>query len=123
MHFIDCTGNDWFYPWVLICYSAGICNGVDEYHYNPNASITRQDMAVIISKAMALKGANITLKSKKCSEQTAPYAEEPFEKMIEAGIVNGYGDNTYRPYNDVTRAEAATIICNVIDYIKNGGIK
>lgn len=123
MHFMDCTGADWFYPYVVICYSTGICNGVDEYHYNPSASITRQDMAVMLSKAIAYKGLDFTADEKKCNEQLAEYAEEAFEKILKAGIINGYEDGTFRPYNSVTRAEAAVILCNTMDFVSNGGIR
>ena len=121
MHFIDCLAKDWYYPYVAICYSVYICNGVDEYHFNPDSSITRQDIAVMLSKAMAYKGLSINVKEKKCNEEIAGYAEEAFEKMLESGIINGYDDGTFRPSNSINRAEAAVVLCNVMNYVINGG--
>jgi len=34
--------------------------------------------------------------------------------MVKSGYVSGYQDNTVRPYNFISRAEAATIISNMI---------
>lgn len=53
----------------------------------------------------------------------SPYAEA-VTKMVESGIINGYGDNTFRPENGVTRAEMCKMInltFNYIDYDKAQG--
>ena len=121
MHFVDCLAKDWYYPYVTICYSVDICNGVDEYHFNPDSAITRQDIAVMLSKVLTYKGLNTRVQEKKCNEEIADYAEEAFEKMLEVGIINGYDDGTFRPSNSINRAEAAVVLCNVINYVTNGG--
>ena len=38
------------------------------------------------------------------------YAKKGTELLYRTGIVNGYDDNTFRPFNNCTRAEAAKII-------------
>ena len=38
---------------------------------------------------------------------------------LEAGIVNGYSDNTLKPLNKVTRAEASTIVLRTLSYLEN----
>ena len=38
------------------------------------------------------------------------YARKSAEMLYRTGIVNGYDDNTFRPFNNCTRAEAAKII-------------
>lgn len=43
------------------------------------------------------------------------YAENHIEKLFDYNIINGYGDNTYRPDNDITRGEFAVIIVNALE--------
>lgn len=43
------------------------------------------------------------------------WAEEIISKWIEAGKVKGYEDGSFRPDNNMTRAEFATILASVID--------
>ncbi len=43
------------------------------------------------------------------------YAENHIKKLTEHKIVNGYGDNTFRPDNYITRAEFATMIVNALE--------
>lgn len=42
------------------------------------------------------------------------WAEEYSNKLSDLGIISGYEDNTIRPNNEITRAEAVVIICKSI---------
>lgn len=122
MHFIDCTGDDWFYPYVAVAYSTGIVSGVDEYHFDPLGCITRQDMSVMISNALSYKGKSaVTSEEINIKEEVSDYADKPFNAMIGIGILKGYEDGSYKPFGLVSRAEAAVVLCRIIDLI-NGGI-
>ena len=44
------------------------------------------------------------------AQDISAYAQEAIAGMTKAGIINGYEDNTFRPKNTATRAEAAVII-------------
>lgn len=46
----------------------------------------------------------------------SPYAEA-ITKMVESGIINGYGDNTFRPENGITRAEMCKMINLTFNYV------
>lgn len=43
---------------------------------------------------------------------------EAITKMVESGIIDGYGDNTFRPENGVTRAEMCKMINLTFNYVK-----
>lgn len=43
------------------------------------------------------------------------YAEKHIKKLVDYGIVNGYGDGTFKPDNSVTRAEFAMMIANSLE--------
>lgn len=45
------------------------------------------------------------------------YAEKHIDKLINYGVVKGYEDNTFRPNNDITRAEFSTMIVKVLENI------
>lgn len=44
-------------------------------------------------------------------------SKKTIEELSSTGIVCGYPDNTFRPENDITRAEALTIILRTVDYL------
>ena len=43
------------------------------------------------------------------------WAKDNIQKFIDAGIINGYQDDTFRPDNNMTRAEFATILSKLLD--------
>ncbi|GAA0367899.1 S-layer homology domain-containing protein [Bacillus horti] len=43
------------------------------------------------------------------------HAKEEIEALIEAGIINGYTDGTFKPRNEITRAEVAKILALVLE--------
>lgn len=100
----------------------GIATGNPDGSFNPTGYITRQDMMVLAKKAVESKlGSEITGNTAvldKFNDKTeiSPYAVDSLAAMVEAGIVNGKGDDI-APKANTTRAEAATIISMIIDYI------
>lgn len=44
------------------------------------------------------------------SDIEGEYYEAAVEALVELGVVNGYGDNTFKPNNEVTRAEMAKML-------------
>lgn len=45
------------------------------------------------------------------------WAEKHIEKLKNAGIVNGHADGTFRPDEQITRAEAAVMMANILTYL------
>lgn len=45
---------------------------------------------------------------------------EAVKKAVSLGIISGYGDNTFRPSNTISRAEFASIICRAAGYPTSG---
>lgn len=120
--FQDCVADEWYYPYVKLAYTFGIVNGVDKYTFGIGNNITRQDMSVMIYNAMEAKNVVIAKPNNSftSTENFADYAKKKFSSIIEMGILNGYDDGSFRPTSMSTRAEAATVICRLIDYLEGG---
>ena len=56
----------------------------------------------------------------KDEEQISDYCIEAVNDMAYAGIISGKGSNKFCPKDGLTRAEAATLISNTMDYIQGG---
>lgn len=111
VEFSDVPASKWSYKYIASAYSAGIISGVGDSMFGANDKITRQDMAVILSRVLALAdisadgGENFS-----DSESMAPYAKDAIDMLSALGIVNGMGDGTFAPKVNVTRAQAAKAI-------------
>ncbi|MBQ8526629.1 MAG: S-layer homology domain-containing protein [Clostridia bacterium] len=110
--FADVTADDWYAGVVYGAYARNLVKGTSDTSFSPNAPITRQDAAVIISRAWDLAGEQAVEFAD--SGDIADYAVEAVAKLAAAGIIGGYEDNTIRPGANLTRAETATILCRVI---------
>lgn len=82
------------------------------------ASITRQSVAKVISRALQLTGVSDVSISEKISDwdMTCPKCKDAIVKCYANGIMSGYEDGTFRGRYPVTRAEAAVILIKVYDY-------
>ena len=54
--FDDVKDTEWYYPYVASAYKKGIINGVSDTNFGVALTLTREDMAVIIYRAMQFKG-------------------------------------------------------------------
>ena len=116
--FKDVDGEEWYAGYVLTAQNAGIVNGISDSEFGIGLKITRQDFAVMIARAFGLSGYNDDTKFAD-SEIISDYAKQAVSALYEMGIVKGYPDNTFRPFGNCTRAEAAIILYGII----GGGTK
>lgn len=110
--FADADKNAWYYSAVMWAADNNIVYGTDDDMFAPNMSITREDTAAIIYRYLALKAADENNKFAD-SEEISAYAVDAVNTLSTEGIIKGYPDNTFRPKNTVTRAEAAAVLYGV----------
>ncbi|WP_425453315.1 S-layer homology domain-containing protein [Cohnella lupini] len=114
-NFSDVSANAYYYKALGIVKTLGIANGAGGNKFNPGEFISRQDMMVLMSRAMDvtgkldLSGTPSDLSGFKDKAKLAPYANDAAAKMVKAGIVQGSG-SALNPTGQVTRAETAVMI-------------
>ncbi len=112
--FTDAESGAWYLPYIATAVENGIINGMGDNRFGIGMEISRQDMAVIVERAMNAKG--ISLSAKKTysgfadETEIADYAKEPVKALFESGVINGKDNNRFDPAGNATRAEAAKII-------------
>ncbi len=108
----DVSPSDWYYQAVSAAVSYGLVLGDDNGNFCPNDTITRQDMCVIMSRAMDKLGyGKVGIGELFYDDhQISSYAREAVYRMRHHGIVNGVGDGTFAPLSDASRAVTAKII-------------
>ncbi len=111
--------DDWYKEYVRTAFELNIVNGISAEEFGVNEDILRQDMAVIAYRAFKLK--NVALKGNECAledyEQTDDYAKEAVAALYTADIINGDDAKMFNPKQNLTRAEAAMVIYNILQYV------
>ena len=82
-------------------------NGFEDGTYRPSVSVTRGQAAKIIANVLGLDTTNVKDVNFKDLEKTNIYYG-PIAALVEAGVINGFEDNTYRPNATLTRGQWIT---------------
>ncbi|NOU68966.1 hypothetical protein GC096_33645 [Paenibacillus sp. LMG 31461] len=86
----------------------GLIEGYEDGTFRPKASISRIEIAAMLQRVLKL---DATYASDFADQSIIPaWATLAVGAMSKAAIVRGYEDHTFRPYNQVTRAEAAVML-------------
>jgi len=115
--FADVRATDWFAQDVAAVYEAGLVRGVGDGQFNPNAEITRQDLTVMLAKAIQVlnvpKKADASAVSYSDASKFASYAQDSIRAVTESGLMTGEqvnGSYVFHPTDSTTREAAATVI-------------
>lgn len=127
----DAQSADRFYDVVNIGSSAyigaaakaGIVTGNTDGSFKPNSSITREQMGIMMVRAMNYAGYNSTLsypastylKVFKDSKQIK-YPDSA-ARVLKEGIIQGVTVNTFQPRGNATRAQAAVMLQRLLEKI------
>lgn len=111
--FTDSEGH-WAETYIAWAKDKGIVEGVSATEFDPEAPITREQMATIFGRYALKQGIELPkdaapAESFPDADKISEYAREFVELMRIAGILNGYEDGTFRPQGNATRAEAAKL--------------
>lgn len=101
---------EWASGYVQNAVDSGILEGFEDNTFRPSSLLIRRDMAVMTLRAFGYTGAKEKSLGFKDSESIPGWAKAYIVEAVELDIVKGYSDNTFRPDNHITRAEAFTII-------------
>ncbi len=107
--FADVSASDWYAPYVLTAKAHGIVTGDENGCFNPNAPITREDIAVILHRTVEAGTAESELTFGDAGDISG-YAVNAVAYFAENGIINGLGDGNFGPKKNASRAEAAVML-------------
>lgn len=81
--------------------------GNESGEFMPNSKITRQEIAVMVGRALELEGSNPDFKD---AAKIAGWADEFVAGLQDAGVVKGDDLGNFNPTNKITRAELAAMV-------------
>lgn len=119
--FNDVKPANWAYSYIAAGVESGLVNGVGGGKFEPNRSITREEMAIIAANALTkFKGksvpdADAALANFKDKLTIASYGKNAVALLTKEGIVKGMTEDTFAPKGIANRAQAAVIISNIIN--------
>ncbi|MBR1738232.1 MAG: S-layer homology domain-containing protein, partial [Firmicutes bacterium] len=118
----DVRGNEYYADYVRTAKYNGIEGGVSENCFRPKDAITREEIFVMIYKAMKLKGIEMDTDTRILDRYTDnsyinDENREAIAALVNRGIVVGTGDEL-EITNYITRAQMAVLLDNIDDYFE-----
>ncbi len=110
---------------VAAAVNAGLIKGYpeesDKFTFRPNNPISRAELATITARIIVQKtGSAQAPEAAFADASTIPdWAKEGINLAASKGVVTGYPDNTFKPGNEITRAETATMILRLLNLLPN----
>lgn len=111
--FSDVEEDAYYRDYAAYAYFYGIVSGYEDGTFRPDDPITRAEAASMIAKAKGITP-NAGEKIFKDLNPDAWYTGYA-EALGREGILSGYEDGTFRPENNLTRAEAITMLVRISD--------
>ena len=109
--YTDVPADAWYNSAVSTLSNAGILDGYEDGTFRPDGNITRAEFATITARFLeaSYDGGN------RFPDIDGHWAAEYINEAANAGIVDGYEDGTFRPQQNITRAEAVTMVNRTVD--------
>ncbi|MCY9656425.1 DUF4430 domain-containing protein [Paenibacillus chondroitinus] len=114
INFKDVSQKDWFYPYVNAAYKEGFITGFTNDQFNPDEKLTREQMAVIIVKALGIQAGGQTPAIEDL-DQVSDWAKADVQTIMARQLMSGW-DNRFQPSNEVTREMAAVVAMRAYHY-------
>ncbi len=106
--FTDMPGvEEWSHAGIDFAVSQGLFNGMSETTFAPNKTMTR---AMLVTVLWRNAGEPEAQEAEFTDVAAGKWYTEAVAWAAEQGVVNGYDDGTFRPDNQITREQLATIL-------------
>ncbi len=113
--FKDVPVNHWAFKYVEAAYKAGIVTGISANEFGINNTTTREQMAVMIVRALGLldQSEEIQLKNIDTLQdkgKISNWAQEGVDIALTAGIMNGVSKDSFAPQGNANKEQGAVVL-------------
>ncbi|NIK78687.1 hypothetical protein FHS15_003833 [Paenibacillus castaneae] len=118
--FQDVSANAWYAGTIEKAVVLGLVKGGTDGNFRPNDVITREEIAIILNKAMSIagkplaQGTTTSLAAFTDSDQIAGWAKQEVADAVNSGLLLGMPNGQLQPKESATRAQAAAVILRLL---------
>ncbi|MDU0203137.1 cadherin-like beta sandwich domain-containing protein [Paenibacillus sp. MAH-36] len=117
--FKDMNAKEWYNNAVNAAVKAGIITGYEDGTFRPEQTITRQEMAVMMNRALLAAGYNEQKAqgeppSYEDQKQIQPWSQEAIYHLGKLKLMEGTSSSSFDPDMEATRAQSAVLLLRVL---------
>ncbi|WP_096203090.1 C40 family peptidase [Bacillus sp. FJAT-45350] len=109
----DISNDHWAAGSIKAVTDAGYFGGLVTDSFKPSQALTREEVAYLIATAFELQNESTSITF--TDIDPSHWAYEEVNGLVSSGVISGFPDNTYRPSEDVTRAQFAKILHSALN--------
>lgn len=123
--FKDVASGKYYAEAVEWAYQNSIVNGMTAVTFEPNRSISRQEMAQMLVRYLDYQGADLPDEAPGAADgygdrkQISGWALKNVEIITSIGLMQGNEKGNFCPRGTATRAEGATVLCRMYDMLNS----
>ena len=116
--FVDAAPGDPYYTAIVYAFKSGLMKGISDTEFSPSGTLTRAMFVTILGRLDMIDPADYTGCPFKDCEPLGDWDYLPYVAWAaENGIVLGFGDGTFRPFDPVTNEQAVLMLRRYADYL------
>lgn len=112
--FPDVTPANWFAPHISYLFSNNMMSGYSDGSFKPYKEITRGEAMILLGRAQGWDGTKQSTQFPDVGPANS--ASGYIQSAYELGIVSGFSNGSFKPYQSVTRAEMAMLLHNTYEF-------
>ena len=113
--FTDLPQGAWYAAAVDAAAQAGLVQGVSATAFDPDAALTREQLAVLLSRALGLSATGTVTFTDAATIDA--WAAAAVQAAAAAGYLQGYPGGNFEPQAGATRAQAAVVLAAVLAHL------
>lgn len=122
--FADVSADKYYAPYVLWGAENNVVNGISDTEFAPESFVTREQISAMIIRYLNYKGITLPngsdeIKNHSDYDSISDYAKENMAVCYEIGLIKGHDNGTIDPVGKLTRAQLASVMARLSDYINN----
>ena len=117
--FEDVSEASWYHDDIGTAYNAHYFNGVSPRRAGPDTPLTREQAVVLLARNMRLDPVAGEVVEFNDGRDFGAWSRGYARAAAQLGIINGYGDGNFRPGNDITRGDMATMLQRALGTLVN----
>lgn len=112
-NFTDVTQKHWANKAISTLAKSNVINGYGDDSFRPDAKITRAELVTMVAKMYDLT--DVDVEHIPFKDSKTHWAKISIAFAAEQGFIGGYPDKTFKPRNNITRAETVTVMNAVLN--------
>ncbi|MHB8869530.1 MAG: S-layer homology domain-containing protein [Thermoleophilia bacterium] len=115
--FGDMVGGEWYQEYAEQMAGHGFMSGFADGTFGGDQAVTRGQFAGIMARMMGLESVDGTT----FSDTTGFWGATAIEALAQSGVVAGYANGAFGPYDDITRAQMAAMMDRAWEWMEQNG--